>query len=64
MSASPTPADRIEVHLAIDQRGLHSSRMAGEVRVGDGPSRPFASWLELLAALDAAKQGEENEPAK
>ena len=59
MSASPPPTPRIEVHLAIDQRGLHSSRMAGELRVGDGPARQFASWLELLAALDAAKQGED-----
>jgi hypothetical protein len=60
MSASPTPADeRIEVHVAIDQRALHSSAMAGELRVGEGPAQPFASWLELLAALDAAKRGAE-----
>jgi hypothetical protein len=59
MSASASSEPRIEVHLAIDHRGLHSSRMAGELRVGDGPPRPFASWLELLAALDAAKRGAE-----
>jgi hypothetical protein len=57
MPASPAvPEPRVEVHLAI---GLHGSRMAGELRVGDGAPRRFWSWLDLIAALDAARRGED-----
>jgi hypothetical protein len=57
MSASPkVPAPRVEVHLAID---LNSQPITGELQVADTAPRPFWSWLDLIAALDAAKRGEE-----
>jgi hypothetical protein len=57
MSASPAvPEPRVEVHLAID---LNSQPITGELQVGDTAPRRFRSWLDLIAALDAAKRGED-----
>ncbi len=45
---------RIAVRLDIVAA---SEPLEGIVTVGDGPARDFHSWLELIAALEAATSG-------
>jgi hypothetical protein len=57
MSASQTPpTPHVEVHLSIE---LESKPITGELQIGDLAPRRFCSWLDLIAAIDAAKQGED-----
>jgi hypothetical protein len=45
----------IEVHIELNAAG---DPVAGTIGTGDGPSRPFLGWVELIAALDAARRAD------
>jgi hypothetical protein len=49
-------AQHIGVRLEIE---VDSQPIAGQVQVGDQVPRAFCSWLDLIAALDDAKKGDD-----
>ena len=50
MCTDPTP-DRLLIEIDPSAEPI-----AGVIRHGAGPGRPFAGWLELVALLDAERR--------
>ena len=55
MSSAAT--SHVTIRLAIE---VGSDPISGQVQVGDAVPSEFHSWLDLIAALDQAKNGDED----